>query len=276
MIALGIAVAGAGCGALAVESGGLVRAAWVWTAVSCGIASAAYLLNRPAWLGKRSGRLTPRALVLLPYLVAFRIACAIIRSARTPDVPTEVVPGLWVAGRVDARSFPAGVSHVVDLVAEYDAPAWERALPGYRALSVLDGGQPPSARAFLDVVRDLRDVGDGVLVHCDSGRGRAPTMAAAILIARGVAPDVESRARVRSRATTRVGADPRRRRVSRDRGARAPRAPAAGRGRAPGRPLAGELTRPHPRVRSSYELRARCSSSSAISPATRLSVRIVS
>ena len=190
MIALGIAVAGAGCGALAVESHGLARAAWAWTAGSCAIASAAYLLNRPAWLGKRAGRLVPRALVLLPYLVAFRIACALIRRARPPDAPTEVVPGLWVAGRVDARSFPAGVRHVVDLVAEYDAPAWERALPGYRALPVLDGGQPPSTGAFLDVVRDLRDVGDGVLVHCDSGRGRAPTMAAAILVARGVAPDV--------------------------------------------------------------------------------------
>ena len=32
----------------------------------------------------------------------------------------------------------------------------------------------------------------GVLVHCDSGRGRAPTMAAAILIARGLALDVAS------------------------------------------------------------------------------------
>src|SRR4029077_5793491 len=98
----------------------------------------AYLLNRPAWLGKRSGRLAPRALVLPPYLGAFRNACAIIRSVRTPDVPTEILPGLWVAGRVDARSFPAGVSHVVDLVAEYDAPAWERALPGCQSSRVLD------------------------------------------------------------------------------------------------------------------------------------------
>jgi hypothetical protein len=192
MIALGIAVAGAGCAALAVRSGGLARAAWAWTAGSCAIATAAYLLNRPEWLGKRAGRLTPRALILLPYLVAFRIACALIRRARPADAPTEVVPGLWVAGRVDARSFPAGVRHVVDLVAEYDAPAWERALPGYRALPVLDGGQPPSAHAFLDVLRDLRDAGDPVLVHCDSGRGRAPIMAAALLVARGIAPDVEA------------------------------------------------------------------------------------
>ena len=192
MIALGIAVAGVCCGVLALESTGVARFAWAWTCGSCAVATAAYLLNRPRWLGKRNGRLAPRALLLLPYLVAFRIACALIRRFRPPDAPTEIVPGLWVAGCIDARSFPAGVSHVVDLVAEYDAPAWERALPGYRALPVLDGGEPPDAAAFVDLVRELRDVDGVVLVHCDSGRGRAPTMAAAMLVARGLVPDVDT------------------------------------------------------------------------------------
>jgi hypothetical protein len=192
MIALGIGVAGVGCGVLALESVGVARLAWAWTSGSCAVATAAYLRNRPEWLGKRNGRLAPRALLLLPYLVAFRIACGLIRRFRPPDAPTEIVPGLWVAGCIDARTFPAGVSHVVDLVAEYDAPAWERALPGYRALPVLDGGEPPDASAFLDLVRELRDVTGVILVHCDSGRGRAPTMAAAILVARGLAPDVDA------------------------------------------------------------------------------------
>jgi hypothetical protein len=192
MIALGIGVAGVGCAVLALESAGVARFAWAWTSGSCAVVTAAYLLNRPEWLGKRNGRLAPRALPLLPYLVAFRIACALIRRFRPPDAPTEIVPGLWVAGRIDARSFPAGVSHVVDLVAEYDAPAWERALPGYHALPVLDGGEPPSAPAFVELVRELRDVTGVVLVHCDSGRGRAPTMAAAMLVARGLAPDVDA------------------------------------------------------------------------------------
>jgi hypothetical protein len=165
---------------------------WAWTSGSCAVATAAYLRNRPEWLGKRSGRLAARALLLLPYLVPFRIACGLIRRFRPPDAPTELVPGLWVAGRIDARTFPAGVSHVVDLVAEYDAPAWERALPGYYALPVLDGGEPPDASVFLDLVRELRDVTRVILVHCDSGRGRAPTMAAAILVARGLAPDVDA------------------------------------------------------------------------------------
>jgi hypothetical protein len=192
MIALGIGVAGVGCGVLARESAGVVRLAWAWTAGSCAVATAAYLLNRPEWLGKENGRLAPRALLLLPYLVAFRIACGLIRRFRPPDAPTEIVPGLWVAGRIDARTFPTGVSHVVDLIAEYDAPAWERGLPGYRALPVLDGGEPPDAAAFLALVRELRDVTGVIVVHCDSGRGRAPTMAAAILVARGLAPDVDA------------------------------------------------------------------------------------
>ncbi len=124
--------------------------------------------------------------------MAFRIACELIRWWRGPDAPALVAPGLWVGGHLEARTFPAGVTHVVDLVAEYPAAAWVRALPGYRGLPILDGAEPPSPRAFLGLVRELRDVTGGVLVHCDSGRGRAPTVAAAIMIARGLAPDVAS------------------------------------------------------------------------------------
>jgi len=189
-IALGIAVGGACCATFAVASGGVARIAWAWTAGACAVAAASYVLNRPDWLGKRAGRLTARALVVLPYLVAIRIAFAIMRRWRGPDAPTLVTPGLWVGGRIEAGTFPAGVTHVVDLVAEYSAPAWARALPGYRTLPILDGGPPPSPGAFLDLVRELRDVTGGVLVHCDSGRGRAPTMVAATLVARGLAPDV--------------------------------------------------------------------------------------
>jgi hypothetical protein len=192
MIALGIAVAGACCGVGATWSTGASRVAWAWTSGACAVATATYLANRPRWLGKHAGRLTLRALVVLPYLVAFRIACALMRWWRGPDAPTPVAPGLWVAGRLETGAFPAGVTHVVDLVAEYPAPRWVRGLPGYRNLPVLDGGQPPSTREFLDLVRELQDVTGGVLVHCDSGRGRAPTMAAAILIARGLAPDVDA------------------------------------------------------------------------------------
>jgi hypothetical protein len=191
-IALGIAVAGACCAVLAITSHGGARVGWTWTAASCAVAAGAYFANRPAWLGKRARGYGPWALAMLPYLVAYRIASALTRWWRGADAPTLIVPGLWVGGRLDARTFPPGVSHVVDLVAEYPAPRWARALPGYRTLPILDGGKPPAPERFVALARELRDVPDGVLVHCDSGRGRAPTMAAAILVARGAAPDVRS------------------------------------------------------------------------------------
>ncbi len=191
-IAFGIAVAGACCGAVALASSGGARLWWAWTAGTCAVAAGAYLANRPAWLGKRAGRFGPWALVMAPYLVAYRIASALARRWRGPDAPTRIVEWLWVAGRLDPRSFPPGVTHVVDLVAEYPEPRWARLLPGYRNLLILDGGKPPAPDRFIELVRELRDVPGGVLVHCDSGRGRAPTLAAALLVARGVAPDVRS------------------------------------------------------------------------------------
>lgn len=188
-IGVGIGVAAACCLALGALGSGTTRVLWTWTACACVVAAAAYLLNRPAWLGKRDGRRSLRALPLLPYLLAFRIACALMRWWRGGDAPTLVAPGLWVAGRIDARTLPRSVAHVVDLVAEYPAPRAVRALSGYHGFPLLDGGFPPDERAFLAFVADLLAAGGDVLVHCDSGRGRAPTVAAAVLIARGMAHD---------------------------------------------------------------------------------------
>lgn len=191
-IAAGIGAAGLVCGALAVASGGLARVLAVWTALACATACIAYVRNRPQWLGKRDGGPSVRALVLLPYLIAFRIACRLMRWWRGADRPTEVAPGIWVSGRIRARDLPRGVTRVVDLVAEYAADPVVRGLAGYRSLPVLDGGVPPDADAFVALVRELAEGPGEVLVHCDSGRGRAPTFAAALLVVRGLAPDVPS------------------------------------------------------------------------------------
>lgn len=185
-IALGIGVAGLACAALAFAGTGMVRVAWAWTAGACAIACAAYVANRPGWLGKRDGRLTARALLLLPYLIAFRIAIELIRWRRGADAPTRIVPGLWVAGRIAARDLPPGATRVVDLVAEYAAPRAVRALPGYSGLPILDGGVAPDLDEYRRLVCALAAERGEILVHCDSGRGRAPTLAAAVLVARGL------------------------------------------------------------------------------------------
>ena len=190
-IAVGIGAAGVTCALLAACATGPTRLLGSWTAGACAISCGAYLGNRPAWLGKRAGRLSWRALVVLPYLVAFRIAVALMRTWRGRDAPGRVAPGLWVGGRIAVDTVPPGATMIVDLVAEYGAPRRVRRHPGYRSLPVLDGGVPPHADAFLDLVQEIATARGEVLVHCDSGRGRAPTLAAAVLIARGLARDIE-------------------------------------------------------------------------------------
>jgi protein-tyrosine phosphatase len=189
-IGLGIGVAALVCAGCAFQGTGIVRAFWVWTAASCAVASLGYALNRPHWLGKRLGAMGPRALLILPYIVAFGIAVRLMRWWRGPDRPTRVAPGVWVGGRALARSVPPGVTTVVDLVAEYPADRIVRGMEGYRNLLVLDGGVPPDPDAFLTLVYEVAAARGDVLVHCASGRGRAPTFAAALLVVRGLAPDV--------------------------------------------------------------------------------------
>jgi hypothetical protein len=189
-IAAGIAVASIATAGIAVVTGGVVRPLAAWTALACAVASLAYLRNRPDWLGKRAGVVSPRSLVVLPYLIAFRIACRLMGWSRGPDRPSQVAPGLWVSGRIGAATLPPGVTTIIDLVAEYGAERGIRRLAGYRCLPVLDGGFPSDLEEAVTLVCEVASADGGdVLVHCDSGRGRAPTFAAAILVARGLATD---------------------------------------------------------------------------------------
>ena len=98
-IALGIGAAAGSCWLVAGQLGGGPRWVVVWTALACSIASAAYVFNRPAWFGKRAGRLTVRSLSVLPYLAAFRVACEITRRWRAADSASLVAPGVWISGR---------------------------------------------------------------------------------------------------------------------------------------------------------------------------------
>jgi protein-tyrosine phosphatase len=190
LIALGVGAAATACAGIAIASHGVARFLAAWTALACAVAALAYVANRPHWLGKRRGVTSPRALLVLPYLVAFRIACRMMAWWRGPDHPTRVAPGLWVGGRVRASTLPPGVTTIVDLVAEYGAARAVRRMPGYRCLPVLDGGFPADLEQAAALVRELAAIETGdVLVHCDSGRARAPTFAAAVLIARGLATD---------------------------------------------------------------------------------------
>lgn len=188
VLASSIGAAGLACGALAWASSGPARAFWLWLALSCLLATLAYLGNWPGLHGKRGGRMVWwRALPALPFLLAYRIGVAVRRARRRGAAWNEVSPGLYVGERPGGDPLPPGLELIVDLTSELSAPSALRHHPGYRGLPVLDGSVPPDDASFLELVEEMAAAQGGVYVHCIGGRGRAPTAAAAVLLARGVA-----------------------------------------------------------------------------------------
>lgn len=190
---LGIGAAGVACTAVVWATSGLVAAFFAWSALSCFAVSSAYLLNRPSVYGKRDGVIPWwRVLLLGPFLGGFWIAWGIRNLFRSKPRYHLVSPGLWVGARIDAPELPPGVKIVVDLTGELWEPRGIRRMPGYRGFPVLDGSYPHDEDAFLELLAEIADAPGGVYVHCESGRGRAPTMAALVLLARGVVDSPEA------------------------------------------------------------------------------------
>jgi protein-tyrosine phosphatase len=100
----------------------------------------------------------------------------------------EVAPGLWLGRRPLRREVPADVVLVVDLTAEFFAARGVRAGREYLALPTLDGTAPDEAALRAAVAR-LADHPGPVYLHCAAGHGRSALLAAALLLARGLAAD---------------------------------------------------------------------------------------
>jgi len=196
-IMLGIGAAGllctAGAAASAREGAPLASAFLAWSALGCLAVGGAYALNRPGVYGKRDGVIPAgRALLLGPFLLAFWAAWGLRNLLRPQPRYHLVSPGLWVGARVPAAELPPGVDVVVDLTSELWEPRAIRQMPGYYGFPVLDGFHPRDEEAFLELVAEVAAAPGSIYVHCESGRGRAPTMAALLLLARGVVDSPEA------------------------------------------------------------------------------------
>ena len=105
--------------------------------------------------------------------------------------------GVWVGGlqAQEAAGAPTPFAGVVDLTNEFsERCAGVRGGPAYLNVPLWDGTAPTPAQidacARFGAAR-LRARGD-VLVHCAYGVGRSATVAAAVLVEAGVAPDWEA------------------------------------------------------------------------------------
>ncbi len=165
----------------------------LWPAASWFGLTWAYLADRPRALGKRAdGTLRrPAVLLFLPHLAASEAYFHFKRLfLKLEPCWNEVAPGLYIGRRPLPRELPGGIRWVVDLTAELHEPAELVRHGHYRYLPALNRWAPADAE-FDRLTRELAAVAEPVYVHCGSGLGRSATVVAALLILRGLDPDVD-------------------------------------------------------------------------------------
>ncbi len=169
---------------------------FVWPAVACGIMALAYATGLSRLLGKENGTLSPSAeWCLLPVL----IGTAQIQKKWLRRCPGwhEVTPGVFFGRKVTKREAAAlaqgGDLAVIDLTAESNAPVAFREHAHYHNLPLLDlvPLQPEHIRAALNLMREQRDAGRRVFLHCQLGLQRSALIAAHWLLETGATDDLE-------------------------------------------------------------------------------------
>ena len=190
-------------------------AAWllVWPGVSYVLASIAYARASPAMFGKRpSGVISLSHLILLlPYIALAWCVWAVIRLFVAEPASQQVARDLWIGRRPTATELSKDVALVVDLTCELWEPAAVRHACPYVCVPTLDGSVPPDPQ-LRDLVEKLRDFEGIALIHCAQGHGRSAAVAAAVLVSRGVAGDVDEAVQQieRVRPEVRIAANQRR------------------------------------------------------------------
>jgi hypothetical protein len=106
-----------------------------------------------------------------------------------------VAPGLYVGGQMDARGWrwlaARGLTADLNLRSEFDDAAHGIQPDAYLWLPIDDDHAPTLDQLATGVAFIGRaiEAGGKVYVHCASGVGRAPTMAAAYLVSTGLSPE---------------------------------------------------------------------------------------
>ena len=165
-----------------------------WIALSLLIVSIAYFTRQPRLLAKRPDGTKPLwAWLLFWPIYSLAWVTLAIYKVSTRDAPaSEIIPGLWLGGRLSAKQLLAiqpNWAGVVDLALEF--PRSSPLAIDYLSLAVLDGTAPSEAqlREGIDWI-DKRVPHGPVLVHCALGHGRSSTLVAAYLLHRDPAETI--------------------------------------------------------------------------------------
>ena len=175
---------------------GPVGVLWAWSALSFLLVAAGYMWIGPSLFGKQPNGKLPlwRVVLLLPYLLmSWGLWHLQILLTREPCCH-EVAPGMWLGRRPYLKELPPGVTRVIDLTAEFAAAKGIAQRSGYLCIPTLDA-QPIDLAQLKELLATLRPA-EAVYIHCASGHGRSAMCAAALLISRGLADDVDAAERM--------------------------------------------------------------------------------
>jgi protein-tyrosine phosphatase len=162
-----------------------------WFGINFMIVGAAY-----GWLGARvfgkrpDGKMAVWSIgLLMPYLFLTWLIWHLQRMSSQEKCCHEIAPGIWLGRRAFLQELPENISLIVDLTAEL--PELQNVISGktYICLPTLDT-LAPDKETFLEVIHKISTWQGNIYIHCALGHGRSATVAAATLLAKGLARNV--------------------------------------------------------------------------------------
>jgi protein-tyrosine phosphatase len=187
-------------------SGGISGLVLVWFGATLLAVAANYALpNHCSIFRKTNGRLTiMRKIILLPFLALLYGTWHLLRKTSNEAPYAELAPGFLIGRRLLPSEYPP-IQTLVDLTAEFD----EHVPSGAKLLvfPILDGA-PVNPEGLKAIARQIAASAEPLYLHCAQGHGRTSMIAAAVLIERRLAANVnDALAQI---ANVRPGAKPNR------------------------------------------------------------------
>ena len=153
---------------------------------------AAYGFRWPGLLGKKPAGNLPLSsyVVFWPFHLLNYASLILFRWSGQSAPFTEILPGLYLGGRVSSRDVRAltesRISAVLDLTSEFSEIHSLREATAYMCIPLLDR-TAPSAAELDTAIRFIREQSQRgpVYVHCALGHGRSATVVLAYLLASG-------------------------------------------------------------------------------------------